>query len=96
MKSPSRRTNRTHSRKGSDTEDISLDDESGTLLLGVATPKSLWQEDGRNLILLTLLYCFQGIPLGLCGGSLPFILKKDLSYSAIGVFSLSTLPFSLK
>ncbi len=38
----------------------------------------------------------QGVPLGLCGGSLPFILKKDLSYAAIGVFSTAMLPFSLK
>mmetsp|Transcript_2155 Transcript_2155/g.5419 ORF Transcript_2155/g.5419 Transcript_2155/m.5419 type:complete len:469 (-) Transcript_2155:724-2130(-) len=52
--------------------------------------------DLGNILLLTLLYCFQGIPLGLAGGSLPFLLKQHLSYTQVGIFSLVSYPFSLK
>ncbi|CAG8749857.1 2688_t:CDS:10 [Cetraspora pellucida] len=37
-----------------------------------------------------------GIPVGLAFGSIPFLLKSNLSYSQIGVFSLATYPYSLK
>jgi hypothetical protein len=49
-----------------------------------------------NLVLLTLLYLLQGIPLGLGFGSIPFLLKPKLSYSEIGFFSLVGYPYSLK
>ncbi len=50
-----------------------------------------------NFGLLVLLYCLQGIPLGLAGGSLPFLLKAaGASYSTVGLFSLALLPFSAK
>mmetsp|Transcript_10165 Transcript_10165/g.15201 ORF Transcript_10165/g.15201 Transcript_10165/m.15201 type:complete len:473 (+) Transcript_10165:7-1425(+) len=49
-----------------------------------------------NILVLTLLYCLQGIPLGLSMASLPFILKKHLSFTQIGIFSLAAYPFSLK
>lgn len=38
----------------------------------------------------------QGVPLGLTFGTLPFLLKPRLSYSALAVFALSTWPYSLK
>lgn len=38
----------------------------------------------------------QGIPIGLCFGSIPFLLKAKLSYSQIAIFSLSSWPYSLK
>ena len=53
-------------------------------------------KDRRNFLLLVLLYFLQGIPMGLAGGSVPFLLKKNLSYSQIGVFSLASYPYSLK
>ena len=52
--------------------------------------------DRRNFLLLVLLYFLQGIPMGLASGSVPFLLKKHLSYGQIGVFSLASYPYSLK
>lgn len=53
-------------------------------------------QDRRNFLLLVLLYFLQGIPMGLAGGSVPFLLKAHLSYGQIGVFSLASYPYSLK
>ncbi len=76
---------------------FSLDDHVPT------TPKinnhgffELPKEDQRNFGLLVLLYFLQGIPLGLATGSVPFLLKRHLSYSEIGVFTLASYPYSLK
>ncbi|KAK2794362.1 hypothetical protein FQN52_008721 [Onygenales sp. PD_12] len=52
--------------------------------------------DKRNFILLCLLYFLQGVPMGLAGGSVPFLLKPYLSYGQIGIFSLASYPYSLK
>lgn len=54
------------------------------------------QQDRRNFLLLVLLYFLQGIPMGLAGGSVPFLLKNYLSYGQIGVYSLASYPYSLK
>ena len=55
------------------------------------------RQDRQNFLLLVLLYFLQGIPMGLAGGSVPFLLKsKHLSYGQIGVFSLASYPYSLK
>jgi len=54
------------------------------------------RQDKRNFLLLCLLYFLQGIPMGLASGSVPFLLKKYLSYGQIGVFSLAIYPYSLK
>ena len=56
----------------------------------------LSKKDQRNFLLLVLLYFLQGIPMGLAHGSVPFLLKNNVSYSAIGVFSLAAYPYSLK
>jgi MFS family permease len=53
-------------------------------------------QDQRNFLLLVLLYFLQGVPMGLAMGSVPFLLKKHLSYGQIGVFSLASYPYSLK
>jgi len=53
-------------------------------------------KDRRNFMLLVMLYFLQGIPMGLAGGSVPFLLKQHLSYSQIGIFSLASYPYSLK
>lgn len=53
-------------------------------------------QDRSNFLLLCLLYFLQGIPMGLASGSVPFLLKKYLSYGQIGVFSLAIYPYSLK
>ena len=55
------------------------------------------RQDRRNFLLLVLLYFLQGVPMGLAGGSVPFLLKKaHLSYGQIGVFTLASYPYSLK
>ncbi|KAI9733393.1 MAG: hypothetical protein M1834_003477 [Cirrosporium novae-zelandiae] len=54
------------------------------------------RQDRRNFLLLVMLYFLQGIPMGLAHGSVPFLLKSQLSYGQIGVFSLATYPYSLK
>jgi PAT family acetyl-CoA transporter-like MFS transporter 1 len=81
-------------------ESFSLDDEPPQTpqTPGLAN-NSFWDlpvQDRRNFLLLCLLYFLQGIPMGLAGGSVPFLLKKYLSYGQIGVFSLATYPYSLK
>jgi PAT family acetyl-CoA transporter-like MFS transporter 1 len=54
-------------------------------------------QDRRNFGLLVLLYFLQGVPMGLATGSVPFLLKgANMSYSALGVFSLASYPYSLK
>ncbi len=67
-------------------------DESGSL-------KGFWElpvRDRNNFSMLVLLYFLQGIPMGLAGGSVPFLLKSHLSYGQIGIFSLASYPYSLK
>jgi len=54
------------------------------------------KRDQQAFALLVVLYLLQGIPLGLTFGTLPFLLKPHLSYSALAVFALSTWPYSLK
>lgn len=78
-------------------ESFSLDDEPPP------TPDrrshGFWElpvQERRNFVLLVLLYFLQGIPIGLAGGSVPFLLKSHLSYSQIGIFSLAAYPYSLK
>ncbi|KNG44264.1 acetyl-coenzyme a transporter 1 protein [Stemphylium lycopersici] len=56
----------------------------------------LSKKDQSNFLLLVLLYFLQGIPMGLAHGSVPFLLKHNVSYAAIGVFSLAAYPYSLK
>ena len=56
----------------------------------------LSKQDQSNFLLLVLLYFLQGIPMGLAHGSVPFLLKHNVSYAAIGVFSLAAYPYSLK
>lgn len=53
-------------------------------------------QDRISIVLLILLYTLQGIPMGL-SGSIPLILKeKGASYEALSLFSLVSIPFSLK
>ncbi|KAI7847633.1 acetyl-coenzyme A transporter 1 [Circinella umbellata] len=59
-------------------------------------PETLRREDLGNFILLVILYLLQGVPVGLSFGSIPFLLKEQLSYSQIAIFSLSSWPYSLK
>lgn len=78
---------------------FSLDDEIPKLGEDEASSKGFFElssKDQSNFLLLVLLYFLQGIPMGLAHGSVPFLLKHNVSYAAIGVFSLAAYPYSLK
>ena len=79
-------------------ESFSLDDEPPPTPMHNTNTSffDLPRQDRRNFLLLVLLYFLQGIPMGLAGGSVPFLLKPYLSYGQIGVFSLASYPYSLK
>lgn len=49
-----------------------------------------------KMVLLVILYSFQGLPLGFFLSSVPIIFKKYLTYSQIGEILLCTMPFSFK
>lgn len=52
--------------------------------------------DRLSIVVLLVLYTLQGIPMGL-SGSIPMILKdKGVSYESLSLFSLVSLPFSMK
>ena len=80
-------------------ENFSLDNEPPQTPI-TPNPNSsffdLPRQDRRNFLLLVLLYFLQGIPMGLATGSVPFLLKRHLSYAQVGVFSLAAYPYSLK
>lgn len=50
----------------------------------------------KNALLLVILYMVQGVPLGLCLGSMPFLMQATMSYTEIGIFSLAGYPYSFK
>jgi len=82
-------------------ESFSLDENPLHPIPGKDEPPAagFWElpeKDRRNFLVLVLLYFLQGIPMGLAGGSVPFLLKQHLSYGQIGVFSLASYPYSLK
>ncbi|POS87915.1 hypothetical protein EPUL_000732 [Erysiphe pulchra] len=60
------------------------------------SPSQLPPQEKKNVVFLVILYFLQGIPIGLASGSVPFLLKPHMSYSALGVFSLASYPYSLK
>lgn len=80
-------------------DDFSLNEKPPLTPTSPSTDTSFFdlpRQDRRNFLLLVLLYFLQGIPMGLAGGSVPFLLKSHLSYGQIGVFSLASYPYSLK
>eukprot|EP00603_Paraphysomonas_imperforata_P009894 CAMPEP_0114452970 /NCGR_PEP_ID=MMETSP0104-20121206/1794_1 /TAXON_ID=37642 ORGANISM="Paraphysomonas imperforata, Strain PA2" /NCGR_SAMPLE_ID=MMETSP0104 /ASSEMBLY_ACC=CAM_ASM_000202 /LENGTH=544 /DNA_ID=CAMNT_0001625247 /DNA_START=82 /DNA_END=1716 /DNA_ORIENTATION=- len=53
-------------------------------------------DDKKSVLILLLLYTLQGIPMGL-SASIPLIMKeRGASYQALSIFSLVSVPFSLK
>ena len=58
--------------------------------------KKIPLEDKLSMLLLLVLYTLQGIPMGL-SSSIPLILKeRGASYGSLGLFSMVSVPFSLK
>ena len=65
----------------------------------VGHPLTLWEvvlEDGKAFWTLIMLYAVQGAPLGITMGALSFLLKRSFSFSAMGLFSMATYPYSIK
>lgn len=60
------------------------------------TDSQLLIQDLPGLILLVILYTFQGLPMGLFLTTVPMLFKKYLSYQEIGIVMLCTMPFSFK
>ena len=58
--------------------------------------KSMFSKELPKMILLVILYSFQGLPLGFFLSTVPILFKKYLSYSQIGEIMLCTMPFSFK
>ena len=53
-------------------------------------------QDKLSMFVLLVLYTLQGIPMGL-SGSIPLLLKeRNVSFEGIALFSLVSMPFSLK
>ena len=60
------------------------------------TKPSNLRGDWLNIFILLVLYSLQGVPMGFAS-TIPLIMKeRGVSYSAIGMFALSSWPFSLK
>lgn len=92
-------TSASHAANLMSREDFTLDNEPPPTPLASNSDTSFFElprQDRRNFLLLVSLYFLQGIPMGLAMGSVPIILKKHLSYSQVGVFSLAAYPYSLK
>ena len=58
--------------------------------------KSMFSKELPKMVLLVILYSFQGLPLGFFLSTVPILFKKYLSYSQIGEIMLCTMPFSFK
>lgn len=54
------------------------------------------RDEAGNVLFLIVLYCLQGVPLGLSMGSMPFLLQAHSSYTSIGLFSIAAYPYSCK
>lgn len=75
-------------REQGDVESVELTDSREFL-------ESDWKKDLPSIMLLLVLYTLQGIPMGL-SGSIPFLLLEKVSYSEQAIFSLVSIPFSMK
>lgn len=57
--------------------------------------RTAWQTDGGSISLLMALYTLQGLPMGL-SGAIPLLVAGRANYKQQALFSLASLPFSLK
>ena len=74
--------------------DTNMDDHDAQKTAAAAAKGGL--EDRMSMGILLVLYTLQGIPMGLCG-SIPLIMKeRGVSYEGLSLFSLVSVPFSLK
>jgi PAT family acetyl-CoA transporter-like MFS transporter 1 len=91
--SPRRRKNKIDEKE---LDGMQQKDDKELLSEPVVVKHSIKTQDKISIAVLILLYTLQGIPMGL-SGSIPLILKeKGASYDALSLFSLVSMPFSLK
>ena len=73
---------------------------SGDLQKVAENPEKVDKEKHKSIalivILLSTLYGLQGMIIGIIYETIPLILKSKSSYTEIGIYMLSTYPFSLK
>ena len=80
-------------------DEIDSEDEKLQQAIGKMTEKEKadkFFQEWTKIALLTILYAFQGIPLGFFMGTVPILFKQYLSYAEIGVIMMCTMPFSFK
>ena len=61
-----------------------------------ADSNALLYQDLPRIILLVILYSFQGLTFGFFESTVQIVFKKYLTYSELGVLSWCSVPFSLK
>lgn len=97
-----RRTDTASARAAHAADDALLPKEERVVLDPPAEPRAsdgirnLPKGDKEAMVLLILLYMLQGMPIGLAFGTMPFLLKANMSYTDVGTFMLCTYPYSLK
>ena len=80
----------------SDNSIINNNNNNNTMKNNKDDDKMKKNNDTFNILILILLYTLQGIPMGL-HSSLPLIMKeRGISYEGLSLFSLVSLPFSMK
>jgi len=98
---PSKENISPNGRKYNNVKTYDEDSEGSTTNEDVpATPHvvtSLSREDKIGVMVLLVLYCFQGIPLGLFAGTIKMVLtEKGADMAQLGIYNLVVMPFSLK
>lgn len=58
--------------------------------------KDILNDDRLGMLVLFILYTLQGIPMGLCASIPVFLKERGVTYEGLSLFSLVSLPFSLK
>jgi len=54
-------------------------------------------QDKKGIVILTILYFIQGLPIGLVGSTIPFLLmEKGVNYKELALLSFAFYPFSFK
>ena len=61
-----------------------------------AEARALFRQDLPSIVLLVIMYSFQGLTWGFFMSSVPLIFKQYLTYGELGALLRCTLPFSLK
>ena len=61
-----------------------------------AESNALLLKDAPRIMLLVILYSFQGLTFGFFMSTIQIVFKKYLSYTELGVLSWCSMPFSLK